>query len=392
MFYFLKVAGAWTLRFLIPKAQAILQPRQIQSPPQPYRTISIERNGNVLENSKPKRGKRKIRCDIYIGKNLIEGKQDQVKPAPIVVNLHGSGFVLQTMGDDAVFCQRVADGLNGIVIDVDYAKAPELAFPHANLDIDAVLAWLQDGDQKDDATKQTISISKAFEIKGKHFPIRIESNNVALTGFSSGGNLVLTACVRAKQRKELNRIVAVASFYPSTNLSESPYKKPNVKPEKGASGGVLPPSLREFFYSCYVPLEKHIQIREEQTFPLRSSSAISPLYAKFDEFPQSVTIITCSGDSLAREGKQMAEHIVAGRSLSSQIDFIGQTVDPPIGVPDVNRIPIQQSIEQNGVIWWEAKGQGHAWDKLIKPGSEPEKLRDEAYELVITRLRSAFGL
>ncbi|PWN34428.1 alpha/beta-hydrolase, partial [Meira miltonrushii] len=272
---------------------------------------------------------------------------------PVVVNLHGSGFVLQTMGDDALFCQRVADGINGIVVDVDYAKAPELPFPHANLDIDAVMSWLQDRDQKDAASKETIPVSKAFEVDGHQTPLRIDTGKVALTGFSSGGNLALTACVRAKQRDELDKIAAVASFYPSTNLSESPWKKPNVKPESGASGGVLPPPLRNFFYSCYVPTDK--QTGKDPTYPLRSSSVISPLYANADEFPQSVSIITCSGDSLAREGRQMAEHIVAG----------------------------------HGVVWWEAKGQGHAWDKLTKPGSEPEKLKEEAYELVIGRLRSA---
>lgn len=391
MLYFLKLAGVWTLRFLIPKAEAILKPKQTQQPPKPYRTIFVERTAKVPGSDQPD-GQRKIRCDIYIAKDLIDGQQ-QDKAASIVVNLHGSGFVLQTMGDDAPFCQRVADGINGIVIDVDYAKAPELPFPHANLDIDAVLSWLQDHDKKDSASKQTISVSKAFEVDGKEAPLQIDASKVALTGFSSGGNLALTACVRAKQRDELNRIIAVASFYPSTNLSESPWKKPNVKPESGTSGGVLPPPLRNFFYLCYVPLDK--QTGKDANYPRRSSSAISPLYANADEFPQSVTIITCSGDSLAREGRQMAEHIVAGRSHeeeSTKLANFGLKADPPADVPDVERIAVQQSIEQDGVVWWEAKGQGHAWDKLTNPGSEPEKLKDEAYELVIGRLRSAFAL
>lgn len=183
--------------------------------------------------------------------------------------------------------------------------------------------------------------------------------------------------------------LAYATLLPcSSNLAESPYLKPNVRPDKGAAGGVLPPVVRRFLYWCYIP--------QAEGFPARNSRHVSPLYADATAFPPSVTIVTCSGDSLAREGRQMAEHIVQGRiGESGGKDGEGHKAggaamaDPPAQVADVLRAPVQHGVEEHGVLWWEAKGQGHAWDKMAPKGSEAGKLVAEAYELVAVRLREA---
>lgn len=128
---------------------------------------------------------------------------------------------------------------------------------------------------------------------------------------------------------------------------ESAYNKPKVKPRKGAAGGVLPPFLRKFFYSCYLPSSQS-----------RSHPTISPLFASPDSFPPS-TIITCEGDSLAREGDALVRRLMENG---------------------------------NDVVGWQAKGQGHSWDKMTKAKTEPDRLRLEAYDLAAKRLASALGI
>lgn len=43
----------------------------------------------------------------------------------------------------------------------------------------------------------------------------------------------------------------------------------------------------------------------------------------------------------------------------------------------------------NGILWWDAKGQGHNWDKMCEGKEEASKLRDYAYKLTADRLRKA---
>lgn len=126
----------------------------------------------------------------------------------------------------------------------------------------------------------------------------------------------------------------------------------------------MPPFMRQFLYSCYIP-KSHITPR--------SSPTVSPINASSDSFPYSVTIITCEGDSLAREGRQTAINIQQGRTFSS----------------DKKEETIQNETVLNGVLLWEAKGQGHAWDKMCEENSGPAEKRDYSYSLAVDRLKNA---
>lgn len=217
MLYGFRLVGAHALRFLVQTAGHLLTPKQPTPPPKPFRTIHVPRRSSIGKANG------KVRCDVYLPKRLTDaaslkasassedGSQTQpIKTLPVVVNLHGSGFMMKSMGDDARFCQRIADLVPCAVIDADYCKAPEAPYPAANLDIDAVLAWLQ---SKGEGTPGVIAPQEA--LKTPDADLDVKTDRVALTGFSSGGNLALTASVRAHQRGELDRIAAVVAFYPS---------------------------------------------------------------------------------------------------------------------------------------------------------------------------------
>jgi putative ergosteryl-3beta-O-L-aspartate hydrolase len=93
---------------------------------------------------------------------------------PVVINFHGGGFTLGTPKDDSRWCSTVVDECNAVVVSVDYRLAPECPFPTAVEDgVDAVI-WVH---------------QHAAELG-------IDKDKIALSGFSSGGNMAFTVPLR----------------------------------------------------------------------------------------------------------------------------------------------------------------------------------------------------
>jgi len=68
--------------------------------------------------------------------------RDLNKPTPVLVNMHGSGFVIPSLGTDAEFCALVAARTPCVVFDTDYRKSPEHPLPAPMQDIEDVLAYI----------------------------------------------------------------------------------------------------------------------------------------------------------------------------------------------------------------------------------------------------------
>jgi acetyl esterase len=100
------------------------------------------------------------------------------RPFPIVVHLHGAGFVagdLDTHDSIARFHCKHADA---VVIAVDYRLAPEHPFPAAVDDAYAAVEW---------------AVDHARELHG-------DARRIAVLGDSAGGNLAAVVCQLAKAR------------------------------------------------------------------------------------------------------------------------------------------------------------------------------------------------
>ncbi|KAG9121722.1 hypothetical protein FRC07_002202 [Ceratobasidium sp. 392] len=95
---------------------------------------------------------------------------DARKKYPVYMNFHGSGFVLQGLGSDADFCRFVSNQTGALVLDCDYAKAPERPFPAAPQDIKDI-------------------IDHVVKNQEGYF----DTSKLAIGGFSAGGNLALTS-------------------------------------------------------------------------------------------------------------------------------------------------------------------------------------------------------
>ncbi|KAJ5510276.1 Alpha/beta hydrolase fold-3 [Penicillium expansum] len=167
-------------------------------------------------------------------------------PSPVLLNFHGSGFVLPLHGSDDEFCRQVSQETKHTVLDVPYRLAPEHPFPAALNDVE-------------DAIKYVFTCPDEFDL-----------TRVSISGFSAG------------------------AIYPVTDLSPGPASK--IAPARGDF--VIPLPVMRLFDRCYVP----------SSFDKRDPR-ISPLYAQVDRFPRRVLIITADGDTLALEAEELAQKI-----------------------------------------------------------------------------------
>lgn len=188
-------------------------------------------------------------------------------PSPVLINFHGSGFLLPFHGGDDEFCRQVSRETKYTVVDVRYRLAPEHPFPAALNDVE-------------DAIKYVLLRPDEFDL-----------THVSLSGFSAGGNLALAAASNLFPRDTFRSLLA---FYPVTDLSSDPA----LKSAPVAGGRVIPVTVARLFNRCYIPaaLDKR-------------DPRISPLFSQTNRFPKHVLMITADGDSLALEAEELAQKI-----------------------------------------------------------------------------------
>ncbi|KAL4941652.1 hypothetical protein BDV06DRAFT_178022 [Aspergillus oleicola] len=214
---------------------------------------------------------RKIKMHVYRSSSAT-------KPCPVLINFHGSGFVLTMHGSDDVFCREMSQRTNYTVLDVQYRLAPENPFPAALYDVQDVVNWVLQQ------------------------PDKFDRSRVALSGFSAGGNLALAASSTLFPRETFYAVIA---FYPPVDL----YTQPESKSAPDPTGKPLPAPLARLFDRCYIPATHDTK-----------DPRISPFYAQVDRFPDRVLVLTAAMDGLAPEAEQLAVNIgkVAGHEVICQ--------------------------------------------------------------------------
>jgi acetyl esterase len=198
------------------------------------------------------------------------------RPFPIVVHLHGAGFVagdLDTHDSIARFHCKHGEAL---VIAVDYRLAPEHPFPAAVDDAYAAVEW---------------AVEHAREIDG-------DAGRIAVLGDSAGGNLAAVVCQLAKARNG-PRIAFQALVYPVVDFRlEEVYSS---RTQFGGGDFFLSNRDLEFFRSCYLSdVNRHA--REPGASPL--------LGADLAGLPPAL-VVTAGCDPLHDEGKAYANRLAA---------------------------------------------------------------------------------
>src|SRR5690348_7701857 len=98
-------------------------------------------------------------------------------PLPIVVYLHGGGWVSMSIETHDLICRRLARASRALVVSVAYRLAPEHPYPIPLDDAYAAVAWIAE---------------HASDLGG-------DGTRVAVMGDSAGGNLAAAVALRARE-------------------------------------------------------------------------------------------------------------------------------------------------------------------------------------------------
>lgn len=120
-------------------------------------------------------------------------------PRPLIVHLHGGGWVLGATDGHDPLCTGLADDVGAVVVSVDYRMAPEDPAPAAADDAIAATAWL---------AEHTSEVGADVGAR------------VAVIGDSAGGNLAALVAIAARDGA-VPPLAAQVLIYPSTDLTLS---------------------------------------------------------------------------------------------------------------------------------------------------------------------------
>jgi acetyl esterase len=185
--------------------------------------------------------------------------------APVIVHLHGGGFVFGDLETHDAHCRRLTVASGWAVLAVDFRRAPEHTYPAASDDVDTVVAWLQHS-------------GRALDVD----PARL-----SVVGDSAGGQLALVAALRCPDSFE-----SMALVYPCIDPTGG---HPSYRSE---SGGLTAAEMT-WFWRAY--------LRGSWTV---DPAVLAPLSANLSRLPRSM-VITAEHDPLRDEGEALAAAIAA---------------------------------------------------------------------------------
>ncbi|MFC0551246.1 alpha/beta hydrolase fold domain-containing protein, partial [Planotetraspora thailandica] len=167
-------------------------------PPFPYE-LGPERARKVLDDiqaapiDKPDVQEKWITVPAKVGEVRVRilkpvGVEDQL---PVVLYVHGGGWILGDAGTHDRLVRELAVGVNAAVVFVEYDRSPEARYPVAIEQAYATAQW----------------ISRHGASEG------LDSSRLAVAGDSVGGNMTAALAILAKQRGDVS-FVHQSLYYP----------------------------------------------------------------------------------------------------------------------------------------------------------------------------------
>ena len=192
-------------------------------------------------------------------------------PSPVLVFLHGGGWVRGSLDAYDGLCRRLANGAGCVVVSVAYRRAPEHPFPTGFEDCYAATEW---------------AAENAAAIEG-------DPDRVAVGGDSAGGNLSAAVALAARDRDGPD-LAHQLLIYPAVN-------PPSVRwfdsYDENGEGYLLTMDSVEWYLEQYTgPAD----VGNAYAFPLRARdlSGLPP-----------ATVLTAGFDPLRDEGIAYAERL-----------------------------------------------------------------------------------
>lgn len=148
----------------------------------------------------------------------------QNKELPVLLWIHGGGFVLGSIEENDPLCAQVVETANCVVVSVDYRLAPEHPYPAPLEDCYSALTWIADNSTK----------------------LNIDVNRIGVAGASAGGGLTAGLTLLARDRAYPS-ICFQMPLYPMINDGNNTPSANEIK-----EGMVWNQKTNEFGWKCYL--------------------------------------------------------------------------------------------------------------------------------------------
>ena len=215
---------------------------------------------------------------------------DAVGTLPVILYMHGGGWVLGNADTHDRLVRELAVGTGAAVVFVEYARSPEARYPVAIEQGYATAQWI-------------VSEGAANQL---------DPNRIAVAGDSVGGNMTAALTLMAKERGDV-RFVHQSMYYPVTDAAMD-----TGSYERFAEGYFLTARMMAWFWDAYEPdVGRRL---EPFASPLRASdeqlAALPPAFVMVDE-----------ADVLRDEGEAYAARLRAAGTPVTTVRYDGITHD-----------------------------------------------------------------
>jgi acetyl esterase len=212
-------------------------------------------------------------------------------PLPVLLYLHGGGWILGSWITHDLLTRRLAVGANAAVAFVEYSRAPEAKYPAQIEQCYAAAQW----------------------ITGQGAGGGFDATRIAVAGDSAGGNMSTVLALMAKRRGDV-RFVHQSLYYPMTdaNAEGSQSLRAFKDGPYGSAEGL------RWFWSSYLPNDES-----------RSDIFVSPLQATLsdlDGLPPALVIVD-ENDVLRDQGEAYANKLRDAGVPTTSVRFNGTIHD-----------------------------------------------------------------
>ncbi|WP_448719374.1 alpha/beta hydrolase [Microbacterium natoriense] len=219
-----------------------------------------------------------------------------VKPAgfsgelPVVLYVHGGGWVLGDAGTHDRLVRELAAGADAAVVFVEYDRSPEAHHPVAVEQVYATARWITN----DGASKG------------------LDASRLAIAGDSVGGNMAAVVAILAKRRGDVT-FVHQSLYYPVTDAGQD-----TDSYREFAEGVHLRADAMAWFWDSYLP---DVEARVDVT--------ASPLQASLDELtglPETFLVVD-ENDVLRDEGEAYGRKLIEAGVRTTLVRYDGTIHD-----------------------------------------------------------------
>jgi acetyl esterase len=230
---------------------------------------------------------------------------------PVILYMHGGGWVLGNAGTHDRLVRELAVGAGAAVVFVEYDRSPEARYPVAIEQGYATARW----------------IVREGAANG------LDPERIAIAGDSVGGGMTAAITLMAHDRGDV-RFVHQSMYYPVTDAAMD-----TGSYEQFAEGYFLTDKAMAWFWDCYVPDVER-----------RSEPYASPLRARDDQLaglPPALVIVD-EADVLRDEGEAYGARLRAAGVAVTTVRYDGITHDfmmlNPLSGTHATRAAIAQAI------------------------------------------------